>query len=207
MACTTTPMRKPPNTDKPIAAARLPSVEVPSGQNQGAVAMTRVSAPAISDGGIMVKRSMIPTRQSSSSAAMTAQTKPSWRMRTRTITRPAPSSIARAAGPCPVWRPPSRGWAQPSPSERAAQVFVKQALIDQPAPVERLLKLAHGDEAVDDGGQSFLGEVAAAPMLPRVVFRQDGIGLRKRYLPHLGIDARRLLAVVVDELDRLAMDL
>jgi len=44
-------------------------------------------------------------------------------------------------------------------------------------------------------------------MLPFVVFRQDGIGLRKRHLPHLGIDARRLLAVVVDELDRLAMDL
>src|SRR6516165_3030994 len=156
-----------------------------SGQNQGAVATTRVSAPAISDGGIMVKRSMIPIRHSSSSAAMTTQTKPSWRMRTRTITRPAP----------------------PSPSERAAQVFVKQALIDQLAPVERLLKLADGDEAVDDGGQSFLGEVAAAPKLPLVVFRQDSIGLRKRYLPHLSIDARRLLAVVVDELDRLAMDL
>src|SRR6516225_10958789 len=122
-------------------------------------------------------------------------------MRTRIITRPAPSSIPRVAAPKADWR------AQPSPSERAAQVFVEQALIDQLVPVERLLELADGDEAVGDGGQSFLGKIAAAPMLPFVVFRQDGVGFRQGHLPHLGIDARRLLAVVVDELDRLTMDI
>src|SRR6516164_9914423 len=111
----------------------------------------------------MVKRSMIPMRQSSSSATMAAQTRPSRRMRTRIITRPAPSSIPRVAAPKADWR------AQPSPSERAAQVFVEQALIDQLVPVERLLELADGDEAVGDGGQSFLGKIAAAPMLPFVL--------------------------------------
>src|SRR5260370_39923083 len=110
--------------------------------------MTRVSAPAISDGGIMVKRSMIPTRQNSSSTAKAAQMKLSWRMRTRTITRPAPSSIPRAAGQCPALPPLSRGGAQPSPSEPAAQGFVKQALIEQLAPIDRLRDLADGDDAV-----------------------------------------------------------
>src|SRR4029453_18597612 len=86
--------------------------------------------------------------------------------------------------------------------ERAAQVFIEQALIDQPAPVERLLELAHGNEPVVHRGQSLFGEVAAAPMLPLVVFRQDGTSFCGRHLPDLGIDAGSLLAVAVDELDR-----
>src|SRR5437660_1817922 len=82
-----------------------------------------------------------------------------------------------------------------SPSQRPAQVFVEQALVDQLAPIERLLELAHGNEAVDHGGQSLLGEVATAPMLPLVVFRQDGICFRERHFPHFGIDARGILAI------------
>src|SRR5262245_64405768 len=62
--------------------------------------------------------------------------------------------------------------------ERAAQVFIEQALIDQLAPVERLLELADGDEPVVHRSQSLLGEVAAAPMLPLVIFRQAGAGFR-----------------------------
>src|SRR5262249_42849655 len=89
--------------------------------------------------------------------------------------------------------------------ERAAQVFIEQALIDQPAPVEGLLELADGDEPIVHRGQSLLGEVAAAPMLPHVIFRQDGTGFRRRHLPNLSVDARGLLAVAVDELDRAAM--
>src|SRR4029453_203190 len=50
--------------------------------------------------------------------------------------------------------------------ERAGPVFIGQALIAQPAPVERLLELPDGDEPVVHRGQSLLGEVAATPMLP-----------------------------------------
>ena len=60
--------------------------------------------------------------------------------------------------------------------------------------------------SVGDGGQSLLGEITAAPVLPLVIFRKDGVRFRQAHLPDLGVDARGLLAVAVDELDRLAMD-
>src|SRR3954462_11755561 len=101
---------------------------------------------------------------------------------------------------------PMRTCAQPTNLERAAQVFVEQALVDQPVPIERLLELADGDEPVGDGGQSLLGKITAAPVLPLVIFRQDGARFRQAHLPHLGVDARGFFAVAIDELDRLAMD-
>src|SRR5262249_57709046 len=85
--------------------------------------------------------------------------------------------------------------------ERAAQVFIEQALIDQPAPVEGLLELADGDEPVVHRRQSLLGEIAAAPVLPLVVFRQDGAGFGRRHLPDLGVAARGLLPPPVHPLD------
>src|SRR5262245_63194340 len=111
-------------------------------------------------------------------------------------------SAAFAISPCPGKVKtgfPIRTCAKPRNLDRAAQVLIEQALIDQPAPVERLLELADGDEPVVHCSQSLLGEVAAAPMLPLVVFRQDGAGFRGRHLPDLGVDARGLLAVAVDE--------
>src|SRR6476646_10421659 len=101
---------------------------------------------------------------------------------------------------------PIRTCAKPRNPERAAQVFIEQTLVDQPVPIERLLELADGDEPVGDGGQSLLGEITAAPVLPLVIFRQDGARFRQAHLPHLGVDARSFLAVAIDELDRLAMD-
>src|SRR5262245_5681310 len=130
----------------------------------------------------MVKRLMMATRHSSSSRTTTASTTASCRMRTRDMTVDCVT-----------------------PSQRPAQVLVEQALVDQLVPVERLLELADGHETVDDCGKPILGEIAAAPVLPLVVFRQDGVGLGETHLPDLRVDARTLLAIAVDELDRLAM--
>src|SRR5262245_44952036 len=82
-------------------------------------------------------------------------------------------SAASAISPCPGKGGsgfPIRTCAKPGNLERAAQVFIEQALIDQPAPVERLLELTDRDEPLVHRGQPLLGEVAAAPMLPLVVF-------------------------------------
>src|SRR5262245_6636353 len=101
--------------------------------------MTLPRASSISDGGIMVKRSMMPTRQSASRIAITAPTMPSWMRRTRVMSSRALLAL--------------RGGQSPE-SERTAQIFVEQALVDQPAPVERLLDLSDRDQAVDHRGQS-----------------------------------------------------
>src|SRR5262249_951003 len=139
--------------------------------------MTLPSASSISEGGIIVKRSMVPVRQSSSRAAMVVPTMPSWMRRTRVMSSRALFPLFRH---------------QSAESERPAQIFVEQALVDQPAPVKRLLDLAYGDEAVDHGGQSLFREIAAAPVLPFVILWQDSIGLGRGHLPDLGIDARGL---------------
>src|SRR4029077_284775 len=75
---------------------------------------------------------------------------------------------------------PTRTCAKLRNLERAAQVFIEQALIDQPAPVERLLEFPDGEEPVVHRGQSLLGEGGAAPMLTLIVFRPDGTGFPPR---------------------------
>src|SRR6201989_5075 len=101
---------------------------------------------------------------------------------------------------------PIRTCARPRNLERAAQGFIEQALVDQPVPIERFLEFADRDEPVGDGGPPLLREITAPRMLRLVIFGQDGARFRQAHLPHLGVDARSFLAVAIDELDRLAMD-
>src|SRR6478672_11578721 len=119
-------------------------------QNQSACKTIAISASTISEGGIIVRRPMIPARQSASSAA------------TSTNTMAARIKLARERRMNTLRSVTNGAWHLVS-SELHTQVGVKQTLIDQLRPVDRAIDLADLLHAFSDRLQSLRRDIALRP--------------------------------------------